>query len=137
MSISAVFDDSSPGAKVKVLLMPEMLDMPSGPGVNDSGYHGDTFSRQLSNQLGSSHRDSIGSHSDCSSTGESNETNFPLGMLSVAPEASWVTMDTKICDIFSVSTCNQVIIFCMQVYCMFKFCTMTPYTALTPNFGVF
>ena len=97
-----MYDDDSPGAKVKVLLLPEALDAPSGPGVNDSGYHGDAFSRQLINQL-SSHRDSIGSHSDCSSTGESSETNFPLGMLSVAPEASWVTMDTKICDIFSVS----------------------------------
>ena len=99
-----MFDDASPGAKVKVLLQPEVLDTPSGPGVNDSGYHGDIFSRQLSSQLGG-HRDSIGSHSDCSSTGESSETNFPLGMLSVAPEASWVTMDTKICDIFSVSAC--------------------------------
>ena len=93
-----------------MLLQPEVLDTPSGPGVNDSGYHGDIFSRQLSSQLGS-HRDSIGSHSDCSSTGESSETNFPLGTLSVAPEASWVTMDTKICDIFSVSSDQMT--FCM------------------------
>ena len=94
-----MFDDNSPGAKIKVVLQPEVLDTPStGPGVNDSGYHGDALLRQLS-----SHRDSIGSHSDCSSTGESGEGNFPLGMLSVAPEASWITMDTKICDIFTVS----------------------------------
>ena len=95
-----MFEDSNPGAKVKVHLQPEVLDIPSGPGVNDSGYHGDAFSRQLSSGM---HRDSIGSHSDCSSQGESTESSFPLGTLSVAPEASWVTMDTKVCDIFMVS----------------------------------
>lgn len=98
--IPVVFEDTTPGAKVKVYLQPEVLDTPSGPSVNDSGYHGDAFSRQLSSGM---HRDSIGSHSDCSSQGESSETSFPLGMLSVAPEASWVTVDTKICDILTVS----------------------------------
>ena len=98
---TTVFEDTSPGAKVKVLLVPEMLETTSGLGVNDSGYHGDNFSRQLSSGL--HHRDSIGSHSDCSSQGESSEATYPLGMLSVAPEISWVTMDTKISDMFAVS----------------------------------
>lgn len=89
--------------KVKVLLQPEVLEQPPGPGVNDSGYHGDILGRRGSIGSGSAHRDSIGSHSDCSSQCENAESIFPLGMLSVAPEASWVTMDTKICDIFTVS----------------------------------
>ena len=93
--------DETPGAKVKVLLMPEVLEVPSGPNVNDSGYHGDMFSRQLSS--GTHHRDSIGSHSDCSSQGESSEGGYPLGVISIPPEVSWVTMDTKICDVFAVS----------------------------------
>ena len=96
-----MFEDTTPGAKVKVLLQPETLDTTSGPGVNDSGYHGDNFTRQLSSGL--HHRDSIGSHSDCSSQGESSDALYPLGMLSVPPEVSWVTMDTRICDILGVS----------------------------------
>ena len=79
-----------------------MLEAPtsSGPGVNDSGYHSDIF-RQFG--TAGAHRDSIGSHSDCSSQGECSEGTVPLGMLSIALEASWVTMDTKICDIIMVS----------------------------------
>ena len=38
-----------------------------------------------------------------SETVEREEHQFPLGTLSIAPETSWVTMDTKICDIFMVS----------------------------------
>ena len=35
--------------------------------------------------------------------GEEGEGTIVLGTVSIAPEISWITMDTKICDIFMVT----------------------------------
>ena len=66
--LSLVFEDSSPGAKVQVVLQTGYV-----------GYHGN----------------SMGDPGD-------GEHMAALGTLSLAPEVSWVTMDTKISDIFMV-----------------------------------
>ncbi len=94
----AVYLDESPGAKVKVCLQPELEDPVAMS--NDSGFYGDGLSRHGSNNSGL-HRDS------CSS--DNSDANLVLGTLSVAPETSWVTMDTKIGNIFMVSrtTCPE------------------------------
>ncbi len=92
--VYAVYIDESPGAKVKVYLQPE-LDEPI-PVVNDSGFYGgDGLSRHSSN--------SSGLHRDSCSSDIVTEGGLILGTLSVAPETSWVTMDTKIGNIFMVS----------------------------------
>ena len=75
-------------------LQPE-LDEPV-PVVNDSGFYGgDGLSRHSSN--------SSGLHRDSCSSDIVTEGGLILGTLSVAPETSWVTMDTKIGNIFMVS----------------------------------
>ena len=94
----AVYNDESLGAKVKVYLQPELDDSTT---VNDSGFYSEGLSRHDSNSSGLHKRDSLGSHS--SDSAPATETELVLGMLSVAPETSWVTMDTKIGNIFMVS----------------------------------
>ena len=93
----AVYTDESPGAAVKVYLQPELDDVTT---VNDSGFYSEGLSHG-SNTSGFHKRDSLGSHS--SDSAHATETALVLGTLSVAPETSWVTMDTKIGNIFMVS----------------------------------
>ena len=93
-----MFQDEHQGVKTKVILQPEFDSYGIG---NDSGFHSDVLSPHSSTSS-SIHRDSVSSHSD---DGEVGGKPLVLGMLSVAPEISWVTMDSKICDIFMVCTC--------------------------------
>ena len=70
----SVYDDPTPGAKAPVTLLPGY-----------SSYHLWVEGR--------------GREGD----GEEGEGTVVLGTVSIAPEISWITMDTKICDIFMVS----------------------------------
>ena len=102
--LSAVYEDCGPGAKANVLLQPDSYNFHG----NDSGYHGDTLSSRHS-----SGRDSLSSE-DSSSHGnvdESETGEIILGEISIAPEHSWVTMDTKISDVFMVCTCAMSLMY--------------------------
>ncbi len=88
-----VYTDESQGAKVNVYLQPEIENQVATS--NDSGFYGEGLSRHSSNSS-ELHRDSVSSE-------EGSEGRLVLGTLSVAPETSWVTMDTKIGNIFMVS----------------------------------
>lgn len=71
---------------------------PPGP-VNDSGYYGDLLagSKWRPDSMASSTSSDSGNHGD-----DANE-QFVLGTLSILPELSWVSMDSKISEIFHVS----------------------------------
>ena len=99
-----VFEDDSPGARAQVILHIDTNETssPVNEKVNDSGYYSDLLSR-LGNGI-SGHKwshDSISS--DSSNHGDDDNEQLVLGTISVPPEISWISMDSKIGDIFRVS----------------------------------
>lgn len=98
----AVYDDENQGSKVKVYLKANLVD--GVVSLNDSGSYSNNARHHSSSSTSSiNNRDSLSSHSDCSNHhGDNSQNRIILGDLSVTPEASWVTMDTKIGNIFMV-----------------------------------
>ena len=105
-----MYDDPEPGARAEVILFIDTNEGTKAP-ANDSGYYGDLFSRHgiPSNKWG---RESVGS-CDSGNHGDDGTEQFILGTLSISPEISWVSMDSKVADIFLVSSavliCSVVI----------------------------
>ncbi len=94
----AVYDDPEPGARAEIILFIDTNESRPAP-ANDSGYYGDILGRNKWN------RDSLASSvsSDSGNNGDEACEQFILGTLSVAPEISWVSMDSKVGEIFHVS----------------------------------
>lgn len=100
-----MYDDPQPGARAEVILFIDTNEAkPPAPGpANDSGYYGDLLGRHGN---GSKWRpDSMASSTSSDSGNHGDEANeqFVLGMLSIPPELSWVSMDSKVAEIFHVS----------------------------------
>ena len=97
-----MYDDPEPGTRAEVILFIDTNETKSP--ANDSGYYGDLFGGRHGNSKW--RPDSIASSTSSDSGHHSEESNeqFVLGTLSIPPELSWVGMDTKIAEIFHVST---------------------------------
>ena len=96
-----MYDDTEPGARAEVILFIDTNEPRPAP-ANDSGYYGDILGR---NKWNRDSRDSMASSVSSDSGNHSDDAceQFILGTLSVAPEISWVNMDTKVGEIFHVS----------------------------------
>lgn len=99
-----VYDDpTEPGARAEVVLFIDTNEATTKSPANDSGYYGDLLSRQGSGGK-PWNRDSVASSVSSDSGNHGDEANEPfiLGTLSISPELSWVSMDTKVAEIFHV-----------------------------------